>query len=73
MKLKITKRYARKISKDWQTWEFMTEITQEDVEVNSKEELLAESDKLFSKVKGLTDVDIVSVQSEIQPKQLEKK
>lgn len=58
--MKITKRYARKISHDYQSWEFLTEITK-DVDANSKEELVVESDKLFSQVKNLTLKDIQSV------------
>jgi len=59
--MKITKRYARKISHDYQTWEFLTEITKE-VKADTKEELIKESDKLFSQVKNLTMKDIQSVE-----------
>jgi len=64
--MKITKRYARKVSHDYQSWEFLTEITK-DVEVNSKEELITESDKLFKTVKALTTKDIQSVEEAIGP------
>lgn len=53
----ITKRYSRKISRDWQSMEAMTELTTT-VEVSSAEELLAESDKLFLQAKTLTENDI---------------
>ena len=63
--MKITKRFSRKMSVDYQSYEFMTEIELEVPDPKSKEELIEQSDKLFSKVKGLTKYDIAKVESEI--------
>lgn len=54
---KITKRYSRKVTKDFQSYEAMTEMTTT-VEVSSAQELKAESDKLFKQVKVLTENDM---------------
>lgn len=69
-KYTITKRYGRKVSKDYQVWEFQTEL-QKTVEVSNAEELVNECDKLFNQAKGLTDCDIDSISNEIQPQKLE--
>lgn len=66
--VKIVKRYTQSISKDKQLWSFTTEL-EASVEVHSKEELVAASDKLFAQVKGLTELDIKKCIDEIQPKQ----
>ena len=63
--MKITKRFSRKLSVDYQSWEFMTEIEQEIPDPKTKEELIEASDKLFSKVKGLTKYDIAKVEAEM--------
>lgn len=70
--LRITKRYGRRISHDYQSWEFLTEIS-EDVKVSSKEDLIRENDRLFSQVRCLTLKDIESVKQEIGPQKLENK
>jgi hypothetical protein len=54
---KITKRYSRKVTKDFQSYEAMTEMTTT-VEVSSAQELKAESDKLFKQVKVLSENDL---------------
>lgn len=59
----ITKRFSRKVSKDFQSWEFVTELSRS-VEVNSAEDLQKESDKLFNQARGLTELDIDSCSSE---------
>ena len=46
--VRITKRYTRKISYDYKSWEFSTELTA-DIEVNSDEELEKVSTDLFRK------------------------
>lgn len=62
----ITKRYERKVSNDdYQSFGFETTLT-ETVEVSSKEEFLAASDKLFNQAKGLTDLDVDSAMGEIK-------
>jgi ubiquinone/menaquinone biosynthesis C-methylase UbiE len=66
MKLKITKRFGRKITENYKSWEFMTELTQDDIEVNSLAELIEENRKLFSKAKGLTEIDMSSCQEQIK-------
>jgi len=62
----ISKRYNRKISRDYQAWDFMTSASKT-VQVNSAEELEAESVKLFEQVKVLTDIDIQNHIAEIEP------
>jgi hypothetical protein len=57
----ITKRFGRKVSKDWQSVEAMTELTTT-VEVSSAEDLLAASDKLFNQTKTLTENDLASLE-----------
>jgi hypothetical protein len=63
---KITKRYSRKVSRDFQSWEFSTELGKT-VEVGSAQELQDENMKLFNQAKGLTDLDIDTCMSEIRP------
>lgn len=60
---KITKKYSQSINRDKQIWSFSTELSAS-VEVNTKEELLAESNKLFLQAKKLTELDIQKVQAE---------
>lgn len=60
---KITKKYSKSINRDRQIWSFATELTIS-VEVNTKEELLHESQKLFKQAKALTDQDILASESE---------
>jgi len=53
--VRITKRYTRKISYDYKSWEFSTELTA-DVNVDTDEDLERESNELFKKaVKCVTD------------------
>jgi hypothetical protein len=66
----ITKRYGRKVSRDYQVWEFQTQLTKT-IEVETGEEFMNECDKLFTQAKGLTDADIDSVSNEIQPNKVE--
>jgi hypothetical protein len=57
MKSRITKRYSRKISYNYNSEEFSTEETR-DIEYSSKEEYMAEQEKLAKQVKVLTNNDI---------------
>lgn len=60
MKAKITKGYSRKLSAGkpvFQSEEFFTNLEKE-IEYNTKEEFLAENDKLAAQVKMLTQRDI---------------
>lgn len=53
----ITKKYTRSVNVDRQIQSFATELTAS-VEVNTKEELVAESKKLFNQAKWLTEQDM---------------
>lgn len=57
MKATITKSYSRKLSANYSSEEFVTRVEKE-IEYNSKEEYLAEQDKLAAQVKSLTQRDI---------------
>lgn len=57
MHYKITKRFGRKISKDYNSYDFSTELST-DVDVDSAEELEKESKKVFSQARELTYQDI---------------
>jgi hypothetical protein len=58
MKAIITKSYSRKLSgKDFTSEEFFTSVEKE-IEYNTKEEYLAEHDKLAAQVKSLTLRDL---------------
>jgi hypothetical protein len=59
----ISKSYSRKVSRDYQSWDFFTALSHT-VNVETKEELLAENTKLFKQAKALTDLDIESVKHE---------
>lgn len=63
---RLTKKYTRSINVDRQIYSFATEL-EATVAVTSKEELLAEADKLFAQAKALTERDIKRVQDEIKP------
>jgi len=65
----ITKRFGRKLTRDYHSWEFMTEMAKV-IEVNSAEELLQENDKLFQQVKGLTEQDVDKVRAELKAQEL---
>jgi hypothetical protein len=54
---KITKRFSRKISRNYNSYEFVTELTT-DAEVETAEQLQAAADKLFDQAKILTLNDI---------------
>jgi len=56
----ITKRYSRKITQNYQSWEFSSEMTTE-VEVSSGKDLMEANDKLFQQVKYLCEEDIAKV------------
>lgn len=56
-KFVITKRYARKITQNYQSWDFSSELSVE-VEVKSSQELIEANDKLFAQVKWLCEKDI---------------
>ena len=64
MEYKISKTCSRKISKDWQSWDFSTTLSKS-VDVNSAEELLSEGQKLFEQAKALTELDIKNHLSEL--------
>lgn len=57
MKATITKSYSRKLSANYSSEEFVTRVERE-IEYSTKEEYLAESDKLAAQVKSLTLRDI---------------
>jgi len=56
-KFVITKRYARKLTQNFQSWDFSSELSTE-VEVKSSTELIDANDKLFAQVKWLCEKDI---------------
>ena len=60
---KITKRFTKKVSFNYNSLESSTELTTT-INVSSGEELLAESDKLFEQAKVLTNTDIEKVLKE---------
>ena len=64
--MKIKKRYSRKITLDYNSWEFLTEL-EEDVEVKSKEDLVVESDKIYKAARALTLRDIEANKEDIKP------
>jgi len=72
MKTRITKRFGRSISYDKQLWSFMTELSFDDVEYETAEELIEKSNKIFDRTRSLTEADIASVHDQIVPKKLEK-
>ncbi len=57
MQYTISKTYMTKISINYQSQQFSTSLTKT-VDVNSAEELSAESDKLFQQAKLLTERDM---------------
>ena len=57
MQYNITKRFSRKIVKDYQSMEFMTELSKS-VDVSDGEQLIEENRKLFEQAKLLTEADI---------------
>jgi len=57
MKTTITKRYVRRLSYNYNSEEFATEEVRE-IEYNTKEEYLAEHEKLAAQVKALTQRDL---------------
>ena len=57
MKATIAKSYSRKLSANYSSEEFVTRVEKE-IEYTSKEEYLAEHDKLAAQVKSLTQRDI---------------
>jgi hypothetical protein len=63
---KITKRYSRKITHDWCSWEFSTELTAA-VELTEKDAIIDAGNKLFSMAKALTVKDMESMKNEIKP------
>lgn len=65
----ITKRYSRKISKDWQSWEFSCEYSA-DVAINNEDELKEHSTKLFKLAYNSVMDDIDLVKSQIKPKSI---
>jgi hypothetical protein len=56
-KFTITKRYGRKVSQNFQSFDFISELTTE-VTVVSAQELIDASNKLFLQCKFLTEQDI---------------
>ena len=72
--VKITKCYGRKISHDWQSWEFSTTLEKvfDETELDTKEKFLAESEKLFGATKATTELDIQKYEAELKPKEASK-
>lgn len=58
--VRITKRFGRKFSFDYKSWEFMTELTA-DVEVNNDHELEEASKELFKKAAKCVIADMKKV------------
>lgn len=59
-KFTITKRFGRKVTENYQSYDFSTEMTTE-VVVSSSKELIEAGDKLFVQCKYLTEKDIEKV------------
>jgi len=64
--VRITKRYTRKISYDYKSWEFSTELTA-DVDVESDEDLEKVSSDLFKKAVHCVTVDMKKVAEKYLP------
>jgi len=66
---RITKSYSMKVTRDFQAWEFRTELSAS-VTIKKKEDLLEESDKLALQAKALTVRDyensIVEIDAALQ-------
>lgn len=62
---RITKKYTKSVNRDRQITSYATELTAT-VEVSSKEELVAESKKLFAQAKWLTEQDQKQTEAEGQ-------
>lgn len=62
--VRITKKYEKKVSKDWCSWLSGIEITREyePNEIDSKEKLIEENKKLFNLVRALVEADLNSVE-----------
>ena len=60
--VRISKRYTRKISHDYKSWEFSTELTA-DVEIENDEDLEQQSDLLFKKAMKCVINDMKTVAS----------
>lgn len=56
----ITKKYERKLTRDYQSFGFLTELSTT-IEISSKDELEAASSQLFLRAKSLTEADIATV------------
>lgn len=65
MQYTISKTYSTTISINFQSQKFTTSLTKE-IEVNSAEELLTESTKLFQQAKLLTEKDIERYGSKVE-------
>jgi len=70
-KVTISKSYSQKVSFDYQSWAFHTGVTEE-VEVQSKEEVVEASDRLFQMAKVLTKKDIKKTMKEIEKEREER-
>jgi len=57
MEMSITKSYTQSITIDFQTWKYATTLSKS-VKIESKEDLLRESEKLWKQAKALTEQDI---------------
>jgi len=66
--VRITKRYTRKISYDYKSWEFSTELTA-DVDVESDEDLEKASSDLFKKAVRCVMEDMKKVAEKYLPKE----
>jgi hypothetical protein len=71
--VRITKRYTRKISFDYKSWEFSTELTA-DVDINNDTDLETASKELFKKTVKcvLDDMKLVSKTLPEQTKEEQK-
>lgn len=62
----ISKSYGRKVSIDYQTWDFHGSLSAE-VQIENDRDLIEASDKLFSKVYNLVERDIERIKNKIKP------
>jgi hypothetical protein len=70
MKLeRITKRYGRKVTRHYQTWDFSTELS---AIVEPGEDPNTIANNLFDQAKALTEGDISFVQSEWEEREIKQ-
>ncbi|MCM8820299.1 MAG: hypothetical protein NC925_05850 [Candidatus Omnitrophica bacterium] len=62
--VRITKRYERKVTKDWNSWLAGVEITKEydPSELDTKEKFIEENRKLFEQVRAIVEADLSKIE-----------